>query len=139
MFAQNKQIGKPNNEPVASNPDDKVNKTNLQTLPKPLPPQVPTSKANASKTKPYVKPPVNPNLDVNPNIDLGTMNSFLEKLTALQSQMENVVAQQNYFSQVVMPPRWTTPQHLSIPHWIPHSAMSLDRSMPPQFAPPYRY
>ena len=73
MFAQNKQIGKPNNEPVASNPGDKVNKSNPQTLPKPLPHQVPTSKANASKTKP----------PVNPNIDLATMNSFLEKLTTL--------------------------------------------------------
>ena len=60
------------------------NKSNPQTLPKPLPPQVPTSKANAPKTKP----------PVNPNINLATMNSFLEKLTALQSQMKNVVAQQ---------------------------------------------
>ena len=63
MFAQNKQIDKPNNEPVAPNPGDKVNKPNPQTLPKPLPHQVPTSKANASKTKP----------PVNPNIDLATM------------------------------------------------------------------
>ena len=98
MFAQNKQIGKPNNEPAASSPCDKVNKPNPQTLPKPLPQQVPISKANASKTKP----------PVNPNIDLATMNSFLEKLTALQPQMENVVAQLKYFSQVVMPPRWTS-------------------------------
>ena len=133
MFAQNKQIDKPNNEPVAPNPGDKVNKPNPQTLPKPLPHQVPTSKANASKTKPPVKPPVNP------NIDLATMNSFLEKLTALQSQMENVVAQQKYFSQVVMPPRWTSPQDPSIPHWTPHPAMSLYRPMPPQFAPLYQY
>ena len=70
MFAQNKQIGKPNNEPVASNPGDKVNKSNTQTLPKPLPPQVPTSKANAPKTRPPVKTPVNP------SIYLETMNSF---------------------------------------------------------------
>ena len=103
--------------PVASNPGDKVNKPNPQTLPKPLPHQVPTSKANASKTKP----------PVNPNLDLATMNSFLEKLTVLQSQMENVVAQQKYFSQVVMPPRWTSPQDPSIPHWTPHPAMSLYR------------
>ena len=89
MFAQNKQIGKPNNEPVSSNPGDKVNKPNPQTLHKPLPHQVPTSKANALKTKPLAVKP-----HVNPNNDLATMNSFLEKLTALQSQrMENVVAQ----------------------------------------------
>ena len=73
------------------------------------------------------------------NIDLANMNSFLEKLTALQSQMENVVAQQKYFSQVVMPPRWTSPQDPSIPHWTPHPAMSLYRPMPPQFAPLYQY
>ena len=64
MFTQNKQISEPNNEPVASNPCDKVNKPNPQTLPKPLPHQVPTSKAKASKTKPPVKPPVYPNIDL---------------------------------------------------------------------------
>ena len=133
IFAQNKQIDKPNNEPVASNPGDKVNKPNPQTLPKPLPHQVPTSKAKASKTKPHVKPAVNP------NINLATMNSFLEKLTAFQSQIENVVAQQKYFSQVVMPPRWTSPQDPSIPHWTPHPAVTLYKPMPPQFTPLYQY
>ena len=91
-------------------PSDVVNQVNPPSATRPKSkPSNPMNKSNPPRSdSPNIDTTMNSRSDP-PNVDT-TMNSFLEMLTALQSQMENVVAQQKYLSQMMMPPRWTSHQ-----------------------------
>ena len=139
----NFSLNQPNDEEIkikvssGPKPSDVVNQVNPLSATRPKSkPSKPMNKSNPPRSdSSNIDTTMNSRSDP-PNVDT-TLNSFLEMLTALQSQMENVVAQQKYLSQMMMPPRWTSHQDPKTPYY--HPRMSFHRPTPPQFVPPYPY